>query len=96
MFWNVEIVKHIKMKDVFRRGSSLKNFYIQKFKQSSIRKPIPFAGKTRIDSRTKLKAGMGVSHPSNLENLLFCRAKTAVKCTFAGQYTGSKNIGELL
>ena len=24
IFWNVEIVKHIKMKDIFRRGSSLK------------------------------------------------------------------------
>lgn len=32
---------------------------------------------------TKLKRGMGVSHPTTLK-MLFCRAKMAVKCIFWG------------
>ena len=38
---------------------------------------------------------MGVNHP-NLDNLPFRRKKTVVQRTSAGQFTGSRTIGELL
>lgn len=36
--------------------------------------------------------GMEVNQPYNLENLLFRRVKTALKCTMAGQINGSRPI----
>ena len=45
---------------------------------------------------TELKGGMGVAHPSNLDNLPFRRAKAVVQCIYAGQLTGPWTIGELL
>ena len=39
---------------------------------------------------------MGVSPPPSFENLPFLRAKTVVQCTFTGQFSGPKIIGELL
>ena len=35
-----------------------------------------------------------MSHPFNLENLPFCRTKTAVQCIFAGQCTGECTVSK--
>ena len=45
---------------------------------------------------TRLKGDMGVSHPPDLENLPFRRAKVVLQCTFAGQISRLRIIGELL
>ena len=43
----------------------------------------------------KLMRVWGVVNSPNLENLPFCKAKTVVQCTSAGQLTGSRTTGEL-
>ena len=37
-----------------------------------------------------------MNHPTNLENLSFCRAGTVIQCISAGQLIERRTIGQLL